>query len=238
MIFWLASSIRPARADAAATDHDALSRLIDGLQAAHSTARVIALSSGGAVYNAAKPAPYAESSEVHAANDYGKAMLGIEALLAERWPNRVVLRASNAYGPGQPAGRGQGVVADWLDSVQRGQPIQVMGDPRVKRDYVYIDDLTAVLMLAADRDDVPQLLNVGSGIPTSLAELVEAVRAAVGLRIEIEYTPPRSFDAPSTWLDVSLARSALGWRPRIDLATGVGLTWRHLGRHVATHDEG
>jgi len=234
MIFWLASSIRPARSEAASQDYTALAKLLDGLHAVGSKARLLAISSGGTVYDPAVPPPYSEQSPVRAANDYGQAMLAVEALLAERWDNHVIVRASNAYGPGQPARRGQGVVAHWLDSVHREEPIRVMGDPEVRRDYIYIDDLVEAIVLAASRPEVPPVLNVGSGVPTSLAELVQAVRSAVGFDVEVEQTPARSFDAPSTWLDVSLARDVLGWQPSTDLTAGVASTWRQLRRRRAT----
>jgi len=228
VILWLASSIRPALSEEADTDHKVLDELLTALDQHSIRARILAISSGGTVYDTEFSPPYSEESPTNAANRYGDAMLGVEALLRERWPDHVVLRASNAYGPGQPARRGQGVIAHWLDSVLRQEPLRIMGDPEVKRDYIYIDDLVDALLAAAGERAAPRLLNVGSGVPTSLAELAVTVREAVGSEVAIERTPARTFDAPSTWLDISLAAKALGWKPRTDLAAGIAKTWRHL----------
>jgi UDP-glucose 4-epimerase len=228
VIFWLASSIRPARSEAAAVDQRLLEDLLSQLAKRGSQARIVAISSGGTVYDTDFTPPYSELSPVRSANEYGRAMLAVETLLRDCWPDHVVLRASNAYGPGQPARRGQGVIAHWLDSILREEPIRIMGDPEVKRDYVYIDDLVTALLAAGHRHDAPRILNIGSGIPTSLRELATIVNDAVGSPVEVEQTPGRTFDAPSTWLDVSLARTALGWRPHTDLSAGVRNTWRQL----------
>ena len=234
-IFWLASSIRPATAsgsDAAGADLEALAALLTQLDknARHSV-RVLAVSSGGTIYDTGYPPPYSEESRVRPSNAYGEAMLAMETLLRDRWPNHVVLRASNAYGPGQPARRGQGVIAHWFDSVIREQPIRMIGDPDTRRDYLYVDDLVEALRSAAtitEPADSGQIVNVGSGVGTSLRELAEAVEHQAGRPVEIEQSQARSFDAPSNWLSVSLAEKALGWHPTTSLESGLAATWRSL----------
>jgi UDP-glucose 4-epimerase len=233
-IFWLASSIRPATAsgsDAVGADLDALAALLTHLdENAWHSVRVVAVSSGGTIYDSGNPPPYSEASPVRPANAYGEAMLEMETLLRDRWPNHVVLRASNAYGPGQPARRGQGVIAHWFDSVLREQPIRMIGDPETRRDYLYIDDLVEALRSAAtmaDPTDSAQI-NVASGVGTSLRELAEAVERQAGRPVKIEQSQARTFDAPSNWLSVSLAEKALGWHPTTSLESGLAATWRSL----------
>jgi UDP-glucose 4-epimerase len=234
-IFWLASSIRPATAsgsDAAGADLDALAALLTQLdENARHSVRVLAVSSGGTIYDTGNPPPYSEASPLRPANAYGEAMLAMERLLRDRWPNHVVLRASNAYGPGQPARRGQGVIAHWFESVLREQPIRMIGDPDTRRDYLYIDDLVEALRSAAaitDPADGAQIINVASGVGTSLRELAEAVERQAGRPVEIEQSQARTFDAPSNWLSVSLAEKVLGWHPTTSLETGLAATWRSL----------
>lgn len=232
VVFWLISSIRPATTDAqskAAADRDALEQLLARLaERPGPPPRMVAVSSGGTVYDNERPPPYSEQSPVRAANDYGAAMLEVEQLLRDRAPDHVILRASNAYGPGQPARRGQGVLAHWLDSIRREEPIRVLGNPATSRDYIYIDDLVEALLLSASLPRLPSVLNIGSGEPTSLAELVELMARAVGHPIEVEYGPARSFDAPSTWLDVTLAATTLGFKPTVGIAEGVRQAWRSV----------
>ncbi|MDQ1731412.1 MAG: UDP-glucose 4-epimerase [Pseudonocardiales bacterium] len=229
VVFWLVSSIRPATSDAAdraTADQSALQLLLDRLAERPRSPRVVAVSSGGTVYDTATRPPYHEASPTRGANAYGEAMLAVEQLLRDRAPDHVVLRASNAYGPGQPARRGQGVIAHWIDSIRREEPIRLIGDPEIRRDYLFIDDLVDALLRSAFVPGAPAVVNIGSGVGTSLRELSEELRDVVGGLVEMEAAPARSFDAPSTWLDVSLAASTLGWHPSTDLHSGLAATWK------------
>lgn len=233
-IFWLASSIRPATADeenaAAAADQARLASLLDGLDHdARASTRVVVVSSGGTVYDPTSPAPHAETAPLAPANSYGVAMLAIERLVRERVRECTVLRVSNAYGPGQVARRGQGVIAHWLTALADGRQVHLMGSDEVARDYVFVGDVVDALVRVHDAELAPPVVNIGSGRPTTLAELLDLVRDTVApVPVDVVREPGRSFDAPSTWLDISLAREVLGWKPCIELRDGLERTWAGL----------
>ena len=238
VVYWLASSIRPAvaQAEASQADLDAFRALLSGLasragEGSVGRPRIVMVSSGGTVYDPTQPPPYSELAATKAVNDYGRAMLTLEAELRERWPGHVVVRASNVYGPGQLARRGQGVIAHWFEAIATGTPIRVIGDPDSRRDYVFVDDLVAALMSCGRDPSPPQTVNIGSGNGTSLTTLSNLVVSTAGRAVTVERAPARSFDAPSTWLDISLAERSLGWRPRVDLPEGLRRTWR-VARHA------
>ncbi len=231
-VFWLASSIRPATAStdmaAGQSDLHAMGTLLDRLAAAprRGRCRVVVVSSGGTVYDAQQRPPHRETGTTRAVNDYGRAMLAVEDLVRERAPEHTVLRVANAYGPGQVARRGQGVIAHWLDAVARDEAITVLGDDQLARDYVYVDDVVAALVAVHEAHEAPPLLNIGSGVGTGLGELVDAVRATVAPReVRVDRRPARSFDAPSTWLAVDRAADILDWEPRVPLDEGLVRTW-------------
>src|SRR5215471_2029077 len=169
-VFWLATSVNPAvaeeRSDLVAYDHDQFATLLHGLESVRAAPRVILLSSGGTVYDPADDPPYSEDSPVRATTAYARAKLELErALLDSRLPagRKLVVRAANAYGPGQPARRGQGVIAYWLNAVRRGDPPVLLGDRETVRDYVYIEDLVdALITVHETAAAVPPVLNVGS----------------------------------------------------------------------------
>ena len=239
-MFWLATSVNPAvaeeRSDLVAYDHDQFTTLLQGLESVRPAPRVVLLSSGGTVYDPAEQPPYREDSPIRATTAYARAKVELErALLGSDLPNgrKVVVRAANAYGPGQPARRGQGVIAYWLNAVRRGDPPVLLGDRETVRDYVYIEDLVDALITVHESSAaVPPVLNVGSGRSTSLGELSEIVLAAVGdPKLTFEHRPARSFDRPSTWLDIQLAGRTLGWQPTTPMADGVASAWRHLQSH-------
>jgi UDP-glucose 4-epimerase len=236
-VFWLSASINPAvaehRPDLAAYDQTLFETFLRALEPLDRCPRVVLLSSGGTVYDPAAEAPYAEDSPVRGVTAYARAKLALEqTLLSAHLPDtcKVVVRAANAYGPGQPARRGQGVISHWLNAARDGRPLVLFGDRDTVRDYVYIDDLVdALVEVHIVAGDLPSILNVGSGQPTSLGEVAQTVVDVVGDNsLLIETRPARPFDLPNTWLDIDLAMRTLNWGPRTALRDGVAAAWRSV----------
>jgi UDP-glucose 4-epimerase len=234
-VFWLAANVNPAvaeeRPDLVDLDQCTFEQALRVLEASEAPPRVVLLSSGGTVYDTTLPPPYSETSPVTTTAAYARSKLALErALRSSSLPpdRRVVVRVANAYGPGQQARRGQGVIAHWLQAAAVRRPLVLIGDKESVRDYVYIDDIVDALVAIHHADDaVPPILNVGSGRGTSLGELAHTVLDVVGDRsLTIDVRPARGFDVPRTWLDPTLAERTLGWRPRTSLREGVAAAWR------------
>lgn len=239
-VYYLASTITPPLAERepwrVAADRDTFDRLLQSLPAAPAEeagpVTVVFPGSGGTVYDPAISPPYAESAPVRPVSAYGRARLEMERMLlaaADRC-RPVVARISNVYGPGQRVGTGQGVIAHWLEAVASGSAIPVFGDAEATRDFVYIDDVaTALVRIDGVEGELPAVLNVGSGQPTSLRELAEVVAAVVDVpQLQVRYEPARTFDRTDTWLDVSLAAAALNWKARTPLPDGIRASWSAL----------
>jgi UDP-glucose 4-epimerase len=245
-IFWLAASVNPAvaeeRPDLVERDLTTFEQLLKGVEAAREPPRIVLLSSGGVVYDPDSPPPYREDSPVRATTAYGESKLSLERLLRSADvpdDSRIVVRVSNAYGPGQPARRGQGVIAHWLHAASTGQPLVLLGAPETARDYVYVGDIVdALIRVHRSARPVPPIVNVGSGHGTSLGELAEIVLGVVDdPTLTLEVRPARAFDLSRNWLDIQLAARALDWRPRTPLREGVAAAWASLrtrGDVVAT----
>ena len=192
--------------------------------------RILLASSGGAVYDTSRPAPYDEQAPTAPASAYARLKLDIEEAFlagAGQASQRTVLRLSNVYGPGQRLGTGQGVVGHWFRALLDGEPIRLFGDPETIRDYVYVADVADAFVSAAQAaEPPPPVLNIGSGEPTSLRALVHALLRAAG-RPEhpVEMTADRPFDRRHTWLDVDAARHRIGWQPTTTLQDGLTATW-------------
>jgi UDP-glucose 4-epimerase len=234
--YFAAGSITPATAElhpARVTDHLAFFRsFLDQLTVSGTRPRVVLASSGGTVYDPGRPPPYTERSPVAPATAYGRAKLQMEEELLARSGalTPVVLRLSNVYGPGQRLGTGQGVVAHWLDAAANGRPLTVYGPPEYRRDYVYVDDVVAAMTAVHQAGPLPEVLNIGSGQPVSLAGLLAVVRAVAARRdLAVRFEAARRFDRRDIWLDSGLARRALGWTASTSLADGIRVTWQaHL----------
>lgn len=188
-------------------------------------------SSGGTVYGNAPVAPIGEDTLCQPITSYG-----IMKLAAEKYIGMYVqlhglaarvLRVSNAYGPGQPTGRGQGAVAAFLHACREGLPVKLFGDGGVVRDYVHADDVATATLDLLGVGGGQLVLNLGSGVGHRLDEVLELAQTTSGLRLDVERLPDRPFDVRTVVLDTTRLRSLVPWHPR-PLEEGVAQTWAGL----------
>jgi nucleoside-diphosphate-sugar epimerase len=149
------------------------------------------------------------------------ATLWCRAFARERGLSAVVLRVFSAYGPWEGAGR---LVATAVRAALEGRAIRLA--PDALRDYVLAEDVVAACLLAAGAELPPgEVVNVGSGCLSSNLEVVSAVEAACGRRLEVEGGyPARPADASACAADLHKARTLLGWQPRFSLGQGIQAT--------------
>ncbi|WP_189212706.1 MULTISPECIES: NAD-dependent epimerase/dehydratase family protein [Actinokineospora] len=234
-VFMVAGSVTPLTAQQdpgrCAEDLAGLRRLLDRVGDPDGAPHVVLTSSGGTCYDPDSPPPYRETDPVRATTAYAALKLDQERLVAESGLPATVLRLANLYGRGQRAGTGQGVIAHWLDAVGRGEPLPVYGSLDTVRDYLYLDDLMDLLVRLHRSGPVAPVLNVGSGAPTALRDVARLITAATGCaEPALDHAAARPVDRQRFWLDVGLARAALGWLPMTPLAQGIRLTCTALAR--------
>ncbi len=189
-------------------------------------AQVVFTSSGGAGYGEC-PGPVAEDYPFLPLSPYGIAKKCAEEYLAG-WnrihgTSHVSLRFANVYGPRQDSGLEGGVVAIFLERMASGEETVIFGDGSQVRDFVYVGDVIDALIAAVGRAGGPY--NVGTGDETSVAELHAACARVSGIAAAPTLAPARLGDVHRSVLDSSLAARELGWRPRVSLDEGLGLTW-------------
>ena len=189
-------------------------------------AKVVFASSGGAIYGECD-APALESAELRPLAPYGTSKLCGEEYLAT-WnrlhgTGHVSLRLANVYGPRQEAHGEAGVVAIFLGLLRDGGTPTIYGDGSQTRDYVFVDDVVRALLGAVDHPG--GVLNVGTGVETSVLDLYEAIQRASEVRREPAFAAPRLGELQRSVLDISLAASELGWRPEQPLSGGLDRTW-------------
>jgi UDP-glucose 4-epimerase len=239
VVVWAASSINPMIAendpDRVALDIDTFRSFVELVTGLTSGPRTILLSSGGTVYDESLPPPYSELSPVAPRHAYGRAKLELERALLSLDDQGLVLRVSNAYGPGQPVAPGQGVVSHWVHAIAAGHDVHLFGDGSIARDYVYVDDIADAVRLAIESDyREHDVLNIGASEPTTLTQLFAAIATASGDPDLVPVAhPARSFDARSTWLDCTRAMEGLPWSPRTGLSEGIRATWSAVSAEVA-----
>lgn len=195
--------------------------------------RMVFLSSGGTVYGDQGAGPLSEQTPRSPSSSYGISKLAAELYLADHCRRfgtlGTSLRVANAYGPGQRTERGQGAVAAFLSAAQTGRAVPFYGGGTPVRDYVHVGDVASAVALLLDAPRMPPALNIGTGIGTSLRQLLTAVEDASGTQVPVQPLPARDIDLAINVLDPSLAVDTLGWMPR-SLADGLAQTWAELIR--------
>ena len=193
--------------------------------AARSNVSLTYISSGGTVYGRPRYLPVDEKHPAEPISAYGINKLACERLVvAESQRHRIdarILRCSNVYGETQPANRGQGVIATFIDHLRRSEPIVLYGDGGVVRDYIHVDDVVSAALALIERPfKATTVLNVGSGFGHSLVEVIESINEISDRSLEVKSRPARKFDVREIVLDVSRLKSLIQFDP-IPLKDGI-----------------
>jgi UDP-glucose 4-epimerase len=190
--------------------------------------RIVAASTGGAILGEA-PAPIHEDMVARPLSPYGASKLAMEGYLSAFGGAygmvTTALRFSNVFGPKSYL-KGS-VVAHFFKALLAGKPLVVYGDGSQIRDYVYVGDLVRGISRAIDVE-VAGAIQLGSGRPTTLNQLIETMKQAVGpsVRVEVQYEPRRAGEIHTTWCEIAHARKTLGYDPSTSLADGLVATWK------------
>jgi UDP-glucose 4-epimerase len=190
--------------------------------------RRIVYASSAAVYGDAQTPPVTERGATSPQSPYAIDKLMGEAYLAfcgrAFGLSGVALRFFNVYGPRQPADSPySGVISRFVAQAQANEPVTIFGDGRQTRDFVYVGDLVRTIVTCASEEDLALAgpLNVGTGTACSLLELLDAVEAATGARLERRVAPARPGEVRHSTADVTALRSAIGWVPDTPISEGL-----------------
>jgi UDP-glucose 4-epimerase len=186
--------------------------------------RVTYLSSGGTVYGRPLSEPIDEDHPCHPVVPYGVSRLAAEGYLgayaATYGITSRVLRLGNVYGATQPSGRGQGVVAALLAAAREGGEVPIYGDGTVARDYVHVDDVADVVLRLPSPPAGGAVLNVGTGVARSIAEVIDIVQSVTGVTLRLDRRPDRPFDVQRIALAIGRLADVVPYSP-IPLEAGI-----------------
>lgn len=194
--------------------------------AATGVRKVVYAASGGTLYGEPRRIPTKETaaSGGHPVSPYGiSKRVGIDYLrYYERYRGTAftALALANVYGPRQDPHGEAGVVAIFASKMLAGEAPTIFGDGNQTRDYVFVDDVVHAFALAAESGD-GHLLNVGTGLETSVNGLFRALAEITGFTGRPVIAPPRPGDLRRNALDVSSAAEITGWRPWTYLEDGL-----------------
>lgn len=199
-------------------------KLLDS-SVANQVSRVVFLSSGGTVYGKTSEAVLQEGSSENPISSYGIQKLCIEKILYlynELYGlDYRIIRLSNPFGPYQRPNGVQGVISTFTWKALNDEAICIYGDGSVVRDYIYIDDAVDGILNISSDNATYKLYNLGSGIGTSVNEVVDSIKAALGKNIDITHTPGRQVDVPINVLDITRYTNDFGNPATVSLETGI-----------------
>ena len=185
------------------------------------------ISSGGAVYGDCGPIAIPETYKPNPRSAYGTSRL-----VAEQYVNLYsksfgipiqILRLSNVYGPGQKYNQSHGVIPTLIHHVSSNLPITIYGEGDEVRDYLFIDDVGLAVAELLQSSENLGIVNLGTGIGTSIKELVEIIFSITDRCVPVLEAPRRWYEVKSNLLDVARVRSMINFNP-IGLKEGISLT--------------
>lgn len=185
----------------------------------------VVFASSCAVYGNAETIPTPEDAPPNPLTPYAESKLKAEMKCVQSWKTQgcpvVILRYFNVYGPRQPPGEYAGVMIKFREKILRGEPPVIYGDGKQTRDFIFVDDVVDATLLAVDRGPAGEIINVGTGIQTSINKLCEIFLKVAGKNLAPVYLPPRPGDILYSCADIQKARSVLNFKPKVKVEEGV-----------------
>lgn len=191
--------------------------------------RRVVFTSSGTIYGEQTTQPIVEGAQPRPSNPYAVSKLAAEHYVRAIGDlyriETVILRIFNAYGPGQAVPPAHPpVIPHFVRQITAGGSVVLHGNPPggQTRDFVHVDDVVEALCRAGATGGVTgATLNIGSGVETSLANLIAAIERATGREAQVLASPEQSGGVARMCADIRAARTALDWSPSVALADGL-----------------
>ena len=182
-------------------------------------------SSGGTIFGEPEVIPTSEDDYAgEPASPYGLAKKKlnelIEVMLQNETMSYSILNLSNVYGPRQDPHGEAGVMSIFTGKLINNETPTIYGDGKQTRDYVYVLDVVDALIKSSETDD-NLFLNIGTGVETSVNELVSILSQKISWDGEPEYAPSREGELLRSVLNNERAKGEIGWEPKYTLDTGL-----------------
>ena len=188
--------------------------------------------SSGAPIGECEP-PIHEELSAHPVSPYGASKLAGEGYCSAYFRtygiHTVVLRFGNVYGPG--SGHKDSVVAKFIKLAQAGEALEIFGDGKQTRDFIYIEDIVRAIELAVTKKDIGgEVFQIATNRETTVGEMVDVLlpilaKAGIG-SVSVINGKSRQGDVMRNYSDTSKAREKLSWCCITELQEGLYNTVR------------
>lgn len=138
-----------------------------------------------------------------------------------------ILRYSNVYGPKQNANGEAGVISIFIDRLLKNQPLNIYGNGKQTRDFIYVKDIANGCYLALE-NGTNKIINLSTETQTSIAQLIELLFRINKVKVPLHYQNAKQGDIPASCLSNQWARSYLDWSPSYSIWEGLNETMQYF----------
>jgi UDP-N-acetylglucosamine/UDP-N-acetyl-alpha-D-glucosaminouronate 4-epimerase len=218
--------------DPLGTNHTNVDGTLNVLVAARDAkVRRFVLAASSSAYGETPTLPKAETMQPDPISPYGvtKYVGELYAQVFERvyGLETASLRYFNVFGPRQdPTSQYSGVLSRFMLAVIEGKPPVIYGDGEQSRDFTFVENIVDESLRACEAGGASgKVFNGGTGVRVTLNEVLHQLEKITGKKIQAKYEPARSGDILHSQADISLARTILGYEPRVLFEEGLKRTW-------------
>lgn len=191
----------------------------------------IVVTSSSEIYGPAQTPQIAEDHPLEPTSPYAASKVAADRLAIAHVRTYdapvAIIRPFNTYGPRHP----YDVIPKFIERALAGEPLVIYGDGAQSRDFTYVDDTVAALLLMGSHPEAQgRAINFGTGVATPIGALARLVVELTGSGAEVQHAEARPAEVARLCCDASQAEARFGWRARVELREG-------LRRHIAWYRE-
>lgn len=189
----------------------------------------IVYSSSSSIYGEPKRNPVQEDDSKEPINPYGASKYTFEAALSAYAHSfgigAIALRYFNVYGPGDEQKPVTRAVPSWIQWALTGDTVWIHWGGQQVKDYIYVDDVCRANIVAANSKLKGfHAYNVGGGVGRKMLDIAMTIKKIIGKDLKIVDKGARPGDPDTLVADISKITKELGWKPEVDLETGLKQT--------------
>jgi len=175
----------------------------------------LVFASSASVYGDSAESPKTESMPTRPKTLYAASKTAAEELCSvfdsQLGLDTRILRFFNVYGPGQSSDM---VIPRFMEMLRTGQTVTMYGDGQQTRDFIHVSDVVRATISAGNVDNIDtHIFNIGSGVPTSIRDIIETLGQILNVSPQVVYLPERLGEIRTSLASIDVARTQLAFEP-------------------------